>query len=195
MGGTAVSHLQWTLPDDQELEAPGDLAVIEAFLNTVDLESGAEDFATPEALADWLRARGLLTTGERIDGKDLERAISVRESLRKLLLANHDGVDAPTDALATLQHEADALTIRMDLTADHAHLRPSGEGLDRVIGILLAIVFHAMHDGTWSRMKACRNDTCQWAFYDSSRNRSGKWCSMAICGNRAKVASYRERHS
>jgi predicted RNA-binding Zn ribbon-like protein len=50
-----------------------------------------------------------------------------------------------------------------------------------------------MHDGTWSRMKACRNDTCHWAFYDASRNRSGKWCSMAICGNRAKVANYRER--
>ena len=48
-----------------------------------------------------------------------------------------------------------------------------------------------MADGTWRRLKACREDTCQWAFYDRSKNRSGTWCSMAVCGNRAKARAYR----
>ncbi|MGH2778535.1 MAG: CGNR zinc finger domain-containing protein, partial [Actinomycetota bacterium] len=32
------------------------------------------------------------------------------------------------------------------------------------------------------------------AFYDHSKNRSGKWCTMRVCGNRAKTRAYRERH-
>jgi predicted RNA-binding Zn ribbon-like protein len=51
-----------------------------------------------------------------------------------------------------------------------------------------------MRDGTWDRMKACRADDCEWAFYDSSRNRSGTWCSMEVCGNRAKARAFRARH-
>jgi predicted RNA-binding Zn ribbon-like protein len=48
-----------------------------------------------------------------------------------------------------------------------------------------------MLDGSWSRLKACRQ--CGWAFYDYSRNRSGSWCSMQLCGNRTKTRAYRRR--
>jgi predicted RNA-binding Zn ribbon-like protein len=75
----------------------------------------------------------------------------------------------------------------------HARLDPAGAGLDAALARLLGIVQTAMVDGTWSRLKVCRWDSCQWAFYDSSKNRSGSWCSMAVCGNRAKAASYRRR--
>jgi predicted RNA-binding Zn ribbon-like protein len=51
-----------------------------------------------------------------------------------------------------------------------------------------------MAEGTWERLKVCPAHDCLWAFYDSSRNRSGHWCSMKVCGNRAKARSYRERH-
>jgi predicted RNA-binding Zn ribbon-like protein len=59
---------------------------------------------------------------------------------------------------------------------------------------VLAIVAEAMAEGTWSRLKACREHSCEWAFYDRSRNRSGVWCSMEGCGNRAKARAFRERH-
>jgi len=59
---------------------------------------------------------------------------------------------------------------------------------------VLAIVTAAMTDGTWRRLKICANDRCQWAFYDESRARTGKWCSMQICGNRAKQQAWRTRH-
>jgi predicted RNA-binding Zn ribbon-like protein len=52
-----------------------------------------------------------------------------------------------------------------------------------------------MTDGTWKRLKACRNHGCRWAFYDYSKNRSGSWCSMQLCGNRTKTRSYRRRHA
>jgi predicted RNA-binding Zn ribbon-like protein len=62
-----------------------------------------------------------------------------------------------------------------------------------VVGPIVAIVYEAMVNGTWARLKACRADDCHWAFYDRSRNRSGTWCDMADCGNRAKVRAYREQ--
>lgn len=193
MGDSAVTGLVPTFPAGEETRAPGDLGLIEAFLNTVDFEKGVEDFETPRALGDWFARHGLLGADTSLSESDRQRALAVREALREMLLANHDGIDAPSTALEVLQGEAAALPLTIDLSTDHAHLQPTGTGLDRAIGAMLAIVFHAMHDGTWSRMKACRNDTCHWAFYDASRNRSGKWCSMAICGNRTKVANYRER--
>ena len=51
-----------------------------------------------------------------------------------------------------------------------------------------------MEAGTWLRLKACRNYTCRWAFYDHSKNRSGHWCTMSVCGNRQKSRGYRQRH-
>lgn len=91
---------------------------------------------------------------------------------------------AAANARLVLSFEEDG---RADLIADST-------GVDRVAGVVLAIVFETMVAGTWERLKACLNDECSWAFYDHSRNRSGKWCTMAVCGNRMKVRSYRERH-
>ena len=51
-----------------------------------------------------------------------------------------------------------------------------------------------MNDRTWARLKACPAEDCQWAFYDHSRNRSGTWCEIGKCGNRAKARRFRERN-
>jgi predicted RNA-binding Zn ribbon-like protein len=72
-------------------------------------------------------------------------------------------------------------------------LEPEAPGLPGALAALLVPVAEAIADGTWSRVKACRADDCHWAFYDFSRNRSGAWCEMAVCGNREKVRAYRER--
>ena len=72
-------------------------------------------------------------------------------------------------------------------------LGPAHGGLDGALARLLAIIDNASCDGTWERLKVCAEQTCRYAFYDHSRNRSGSWCSMAVCGNRAKARSYRER--
>ena len=42
-------------------------------------------------------------------------------------------------------------------------------------------------------LKLCADETCRSVFYDRSKNRSGRWCSMSTCGNRAKVRAWRER--
>jgi predicted RNA-binding Zn ribbon-like protein len=75
-------------------------------------------------------------------------------------------------------------------------LEPAGDSpVERVVARLLAEVIWAEAEGKWERMKACRNEGCRWAFYDASKNRSGRWCNMDVCGARHKMRTYRERKS
>lgn len=60
-------------------------------------------------------------------------------------------------------------------------------------GALLAIAAAAIADGSWSRLKVCPGPHCGWLFYDHSRNRSGRWCSMAVCGGREKARTHYRR--
>jgi predicted RNA-binding Zn ribbon-like protein len=119
----------------------------------------------------------------------------MREALRKLLLAhNGEPLDpAAVDAVNAAAKSAE-LVVRFD-EHGHAALVPVRAGIDAALGRLIAIVYAAMADGTWERLKACREDTCEWAFYDWSKNRSGAWCDMAVCGNRAKARAHRQRRS
>ena len=68
-----------------------------------------------------------------------------------------------------------------------------GAGTDHALGRVIVAAYEAMLDGSWTRLKACRQ--CSWVFYDTSKNRSGSWCSMQLCGNRTKTRAYRRRKS
>ena len=174
--------------------APGDLELVRLFVNTLDVESGADELASPEALLGWLGERGL-APGGRASGADLHNGRRLREAMRGLLLENN-GVSVRKEAALTLGQAADRarLALRFD-PAGSARLEPAAGGVDAALGRLVAVVAAAMADGTWSRLKACRGDRCGWAFYDRARNRSRQWCSMAVCGNRTKARSYRRRHA
>ena len=173
--------------------APGELELVRQFLNTHDVEDGVDKIATPDDLRAWLAGQGL-DSGERLGRADVERATALREALRALTLSNN-GEPLNGDAVSTLNSIAGRaqLLVRFD-PHGHTMLEPAGEGADAALGELLAIVFRSMAEGTWQRLKACRADTCQWAFFDRSKNRSGTWCSMSVCGNRAKARAYRRRH-
>jgi predicted RNA-binding Zn ribbon-like protein len=175
--------------------APGRLAFVQAFLNTFwDLDGdGTEVWASPGAYGAWLRARGFAGAASTTD---LQRALELREALRAVCLANHDGADA-LEALAALDRIARAVAPAAALAPSlrTGALEPAGDGPDAACALALAIVFAARADGSFARLKACPHAHCGWAFYDSSRNRSGQWCSMRICGNRTKGEAFRRRHS
>jgi predicted RNA-binding Zn ribbon-like protein len=170
--------------------APGDLAQLQRFVNTADLETGWDELGDPARLAAWLSDAGLAPVGARFDEPGRERIVGFREALRALLLANHGGTPDP-EAIATLDRAA-ALVVAFDPDGG-ARLVPAEDGVDGVLGTLVGIVARAQADGTWPRLKACPADACGWAFYDHSRNRSRTWCDMKVCGNRAKARSFRAR--
>jgi predicted RNA-binding Zn ribbon-like protein len=172
--------------------APGRLELVRTFLNTVDIESGEEDLSSPAILASWLEERGLLPGGARLDSGDLSDTIEFRETLRDVLEANAGHGDAPA-ARRRLDEIAARIPMRVQI-GRRPRLEPeNGDGIEAALGRLLAIAYESELDGSWQRLKVCRSDTCRWAFYDSSRNRSGAWCTMAICGNRMKGRAFRRR--
>src|SRR6476620_9949465 len=180
--------------EDHPKAAPGDLNHIRRFVNTLDLEDGSDEIAEPEALRDWLADRGLIDDRAELTAADVRQAHVVREALRKLLLANN-GDPLDQDAIEALNGAAKGAELQLRVAPDgSAQLAPVRTGIDAAIGRLLAIVHTAMADGTWTRLKACAmHDTCEWAFYDWTKNGSGTWCDMKVCGNRSKARAYRER--
>lgn len=192
-----METLDPTLSDDRG-DAPGTLRHVEEFANTLDVESGADDLRTPEDAARWLRARPELAAPDprpravSIDGLATLRRL--RAALRDALRANHDG---PAQAGAYAEMNAIAAGVPLQLCLDPAagaRLEPRcDDAASFAAGRVLAAVYDAVADGSWNRLKICPADTCQWVFYDRSRNRSGTWCSMRVCGNRAKVRRYQQR--
>jgi predicted RNA-binding Zn ribbon-like protein len=151
--------------------APEPLRQVQLFLNSVDLHNQVE------WLPEWLEGRGL--------GGERERAVVFREALRSLVLANN-GLPLEPPAIETINRAAERVAVRLD-DAGQLRLEPEQDALDEI----MAIVLGAMLDGSWPRLKACRN--CRWCFYDYSPNRSATWCSMLLCGNRTKTRAYRSR--
>jgi predicted RNA-binding Zn ribbon-like protein len=172
--------------------APGELELVRQFVNTLDVEDGTDVLDSPQELEAWLEDRDLPRA--KVDESARSRLVSVREALRRLLLANNAGAPAPRAALEQLNRESSAAAIGLRFDREGAALVSGASGVDAVIARLLAVVGESMREGTWQRLKACPADDCLWAFYDHSRNRSGTWCRMEECGNRAKARAYRERH-
>ena len=177
-------------------DAPGELELVREFVNTRDLEDDEDELASPEALREWLAARGLMgADSDPVSAADLEQARAVREALRSLMLVNAGGRPDP-GAPALLEKAARRADIGLQFDPDGSvRLVPAAPGVDGALGSILTRAASAMSAGNWTRLKACGDESCRWAFYDHTKNGSGVWCDMAVCGNRAKARAYRERHS
>lgn len=168
---------------------------MQAFVNTRDVGHDRDELADPGRLARWFRDHGLLDERTALADRDLDRAIAVREGLRALLLQNN-GADLAEDraVIRALDETAAPLALRARFTGTGPPLEPSGEDAGKsALAAILAVTVTAQADGSWTRLKACRERDCRWAFYDASKNRSATWCSMAICGTEAKKRAFIER--
>ena len=182
----------WPQPGDREPAPSVALHLLQDFVNTNDVEGDDDGVGSPELLRDWLADRGLLDRSTGVPEPAWRRAIDIREGLRALGRANNG---EPLDAgqLAAMNRAAADVPVLVGVGVSDWRLRPAEPGVDGFLGGILATLASAMADGSWSRVKSCRNDTCRWLFYDHSRNRSGTWCTMAICGSRMKSRTYRSR--
>ena len=175
--------------------APGKLELVREFINTAELDHDRDQFGAPAGLRAWLSGKQLISSKVLIGEADRERAVEFREALRDLLTGHTAGKVGPA---ATKRFDAVVASIPMRLRVDETgwvRVDAAGDAFEGALGELLAITHAAMEDDSWQRMKACADDTCRWAFFDRSKNRSGQWCDMSTCGNRNKVSAYRKRQA
>ncbi|WP_434590486.1 CGNR zinc finger domain-containing protein [Streptomyces sp. A5-4] len=159
--------------------APGGLALLEALVNTLDVETGSDSLDT----ADGRAAFGLAEP-------EVPAARALREALRAALKA-HAGHGVPASELGRLLAAA-PLLVTID-PAGAAELRPADPA--DLASRVAAAVATASADGSWLRLKACEAADCQWAYYDRSPAGRSRWCTMAVCGSRAKMRKYRARRT
>jgi predicted RNA-binding Zn ribbon-like protein len=166
---------------NEKESAPGALALIEALVNTLDVETGADSLDTEDGRA----AFGLTE-------QDVPEARELREALRTACLA-HVGHRPPGDAASPLDRLLAGAPLRVTVdAAGAAALRPATEPAGLTARVAAAIA-GAAADGTWARLKVCEAEDCRWAYYDRSPAGRRRWCSMSVCGARAKMRTYRAR--
>ena len=167
---------------------PDDVRLLRDFVNTFEPQVQRESLDTPAQLRDWFAGRRLVARRARLTTSDLDLVRTVREGMRAVLMS-HAGHASDEAALVALNDALARVPVRVAFGDDgDPWLAPSaGEDLHHALGGLLAAIDRATADQTWGRLKVCARDSCRWAFYDASRNRSGRWCSMAGCGNHIKM--------
>ncbi len=174
--------------------APEPLDLARRFVNTRNRMRDYDLLGDTEKAARWLAGEGYVTDGAVSDG-GLRRLYALREGLRAILVAHTLGATEDSGrAAGELDELCATVTLRPGFgPAGEPRLLATSGGLERFVEDLLAATIRGRHTGTWERLKACSNEDCRWAFYDHSKNRSGNWCVMEICGSRAKMRAYRQR--
>jgi predicted RNA-binding Zn ribbon-like protein len=127
----------------------------------------------------------------------LERLHLVRGAARDLWAAQVDGTTPTSGTVERLNlvlargPHPELIPVFGGVVVGHQHAAddPLGEALAQAIRPLI----EAIAAGDRSRFRVCANDGCRWVFEDTSRGGHRRWCSMASCGNRAKVQRYRSR--
>jgi len=166
--------------------APGNLVLLEGFLNTYAGEFGVEDFATPDSTEAWLKSVNLWTGTEKLSTSQTRKIISFRDTLRMWIL------DKETNQPINELIQAVPFQAMFDSQGEIG-FRSKGDAGDQVLGAVSEVILESQKNGTWDRFKCCELPTCGWAYYDSTRSRTKRWCSMKTCGSRHKAREYYKR--
>ncbi|MGW3012791.1 CGNR zinc finger domain-containing protein [Streptomyces sp. NPDC001219] len=174
--------------------APESLRAVQDLVNTLDVETGEDALTADGGPGAFLCAQGVT---EPAPGRGESAALGeLREALREVCLAHTAGTAVPAEAARTLDRLLAAAPLVLAMAPDGgAALRPA-PGLGAVAQFTARIaagIAAAVADGTWVRLKACEAHDCRWVFYDRSPAGRSRWCTMAVCGSRAKMRTYRAR--
>jgi predicted RNA-binding Zn ribbon-like protein len=155
------------------------------FANSRRLGGRPDLLADRASAAKALARAGLLLAGTVPTPSALRRLVALRSALNAALGGDEE-------AWAAIDAEAAGVRIRLEFgPGPAASVRADADG-DPVAALVLTL-HEAVADGSWSRIRRCANDVCAAAFYDTTRSRTGRWCSYARCGNRTNVAAHRAR--
>ena len=175
--------------------APEPLDLVRRFVNTRNRMRGYDLLESPREAAEWLTEEGYAPG--IVSNAESRRLHELREGLRGVLASHTLGTSEESRrAAAELEGLCETARLRPGFDPEgEPRLEAASGGVYGFIEDLLAAAVWARHTGRWDRLKACANEECRWVFYDHSKNRSGNWCVMEICGSRAKMRAYRKRQA
>lgn len=166
--------------------APSNLILIEGFLNTWSGELDIDDFKTPQSTEEWLRSVELWVSQEHITQEQTQEISKFRNELRAWILDSGNS--------NSLNELASDISFQAEFSSDgEVKITSMGDSYHKVIGTLIEIICESQKKGTWDRFKCCALPTCGWAFYDATRSRTKRWCSMQTCGSRHKSREHYKR--
>ena len=176
--------------------APGSLRLIQALVNTLNAETGRDLLATAPEAARWLTAAGLLPARSALTGVQRTALVELREATRQVLIGHIHRRDDPAAASRlTMALAPCRLTLAVDPAGGVRLVSADHDPFSRVVGGIAVAIAEAATAGTWARLKSCPGRRCGWAFYDRSAASRSHWCSMQVCGARAKMRAYRDRQA
>jgi predicted RNA-binding Zn ribbon-like protein len=156
----------------------------------------AAQIVSPERGATLL---ALSRTDPRAAEALLGRAIKLRDALRGCFIAMARNAHiaeervAPINAILRITEGHDELVFsdgawKLEFVAREG-------GLDWLLAAIARSASEILTEGAEARLRVCANPVCGLFFCDTSRTHRRRWCSMAVCGNRHKVASFARRRA
>ncbi|MEU9113144.1 CGNR zinc finger domain-containing protein [Streptomyces sp. NPDC048483] len=180
--------------------APDALLLVQDLVNTLDIETGEDALTAEGGVAAFLRAHDVPEPG--LEEGELASVLAglreLRAALRAVCMAHTTRTEVDAGTTRTLGRLLARAPLVLAVGPDGgAALRPAGalDGAARLTALIAAGIATAAADGTWARLKACEAHDCRWVFYDKSPAGRSRWCTMAVCGSRAKMRTYRARRA
>lgn len=184
--------------------APNGLVLVQDLLNTrpagrprqpdlLDDVASAQGWLE-RAVELWSTHAGRPAPAITLSEQELPRLRALRDHLRQALRLRRHPDEQPDYELGPEHPLAFAADLRLTLGRDGTlTVDPSGDGASWVVAAVLGEIQQARILDTWRRLKVCGNDRCLGAFYDRSRNNSGVWHDVHVCGNAANLRASRAR--
>ena len=175
------------------------------FTNTASGRAGPrfqEHFRSPADVATWAGHARLLTLADHetlaaalaaqadVGASLLTRSLDLRQAIYAIGAALAAGSFPPSPAI-------DALARTHAVCAGSARLIPHDKRfvwtwdprdapIEAVLGPITLSALTLLTQSELARIKQCQGDHCGWLFFDTTKNKSRRWCEMEVCGNRAK---------
>lgn len=166
------------------------------FLNTANWESDGqvaeEKLTCADDLCIWMKAAGL-TDSVSVPATEMKvEVLTFRFSLRRMVLAMISGNTPLSNDIESFNkclvqaRTADTLVSSVDALAFNPAL-----SVTEIIALSALPVLASRSE--MKRVKICPADRCGWLFLDESKNGRRRWCSMDLCGNRAKARRHYQK--
>lgn len=177
----------WFIADERALD----------FINTLAMaEHSPHDFLqSDEDVLLWLNHVGFAAAAVGKPGELLAAARALRSTIRELVTAKKRGETLALNALNTWLAQAQSyLQISDDggeiLRVERKYLLTTPQ---QVLAPIVENAAYLLAEGEFAYVRQCEHPECTLWFYDKTKAHRRRWCSMALCGNRAKVARFRAK--